>query len=294
MLFPDSGGHDLSFPSIRVYDSQVSASSPSSRDRRLRAAARLLFVASLGLVVAAPLVMGDAPFAFAKESKGKGKGKGKPKKAGKSSAKKGGGGKGVFEYGCRVQSPQKFLERRSFVTKGIVDGKKHLDAVRYLVSHYGNVGDDLTRKMNPKGALPQAVTVKFMGHSVSVHTKVAPALACVEKKIKKTCKGKSRYTPRALGGFRGANTYRGLEISNHLFGIALDVDPDRNPCCGCVDPWPSHPKCKKKAKSAYERADMPKCWIRAFERFGFDWLGHDPLEDTMHFEFLGDPDRIKR
>ena len=22
------------------------------------------------------------------------------------------------------------------------------------------------------------------------------------------------------------------------------------------------------------------------------WLGHDALQDTMHFEFLGDPDRI--
>jgi hypothetical protein len=32
--------------------------------------------------------------------------------------------------------------------------------------------------------------------------------------------------------------------------------------------------------------------VQAFERFGFYWLGHDALQDTMHFEFLGDPDRI--
>ena len=37
---------------------------------------------------------------------------------------------------------------------------------------------------------------------------------------------------------------------------------------------------------------MPECWVHAFERFGFYWLGHDVLQDTMHFEFLGDPDRI--
>lgn len=251
------------------------------RERRLRSAAKLLCAASLALVATLPLVTVDETTAEAKEKK-------------TSTTKPKAAGKGVFENGCRVQSPQKFLERRSFVSKGIVDGGKHAAAVRYLVGHYGNVGDDATRKMNPKGALAQAVTVKFFGMPVSLHTKIAPALSCVEKRIRKTCTGKSHYAPRALGGFRGANTYRGLEISNHLFGIALDIDPDKNPCCGCVEPWSSHPKCKQKSSSPFDRASMPKCWIKAFERYGFDWLGHDSLEDTMHFEFLGDPDRITK
>ena len=43
-----------------------------------------------------------------------------------------------------------------------------------------------------------------------------------------------------------------------------------------------------------ERAALPACWIKSFERFGFHWLGRDALEDTMHFEFLGDPERITR
>ncbi|MCC6556354.1 MAG: M15 family metallopeptidase, partial [Polyangiaceae bacterium] len=202
--------------------------------------------------------------------------------------------KGVFEHGCRVQKPQKFLQRRSFFSKGVMDGAKQAKAARWLAEHYGNVGDDRTRSWNPRGALSQAKTVTFMGLSLTVHEKIAPALACVEKRVRKTCRGAQGYTPRALGGFRGANTYRGAEISNHLFGVAIDIDPDRNPCCGCVDPWPENPLCKLKVKSPYERTAMPKCWIRAFERFGFDWLGHDELEDTMHFEFLGDPDRITR
>ena len=37
---------------------------------------------------------------------------------------------------------------------------------------------------------------------------------------------------------------------------------------------------------------MPKSWVAIFERFGFYWLGHDVLQDTMHFEFLGDPGKI--
>jgi len=104
----------------------------------------------------------------------------------------------------------------------------------------------------------------------------------------------TRYVPRGLGGFRTANTYRGPELSNHLFGIAIDIDPERNPCCGCVDPWPSSPLCKIESQDVYDRTALTKCWVRSFEHFGFDWLGHDTLEDTMHFEFLGDPDRITK
>ena len=203
-------------------------------------------------------------------------------------------GKGRFEYGCRVQAPQKFLERRSVVKHGMLDPRKHARALRYLVERYGNAGDDVTTAYNAQSASEQARTVTFMGRPISIHARIAPALACVEKRIRKLCVGRSRYTATAIGGFRSANTYRGPEISNHLLGIAIDIDPDRNPCCGCVDPWPSSPLCKIEARDVYERTALPKCWIRAFERFGFDWLGHDKLEDTMHFEFLGDPDRITK
>ena len=201
---------------------------------------------------------------------------------------------GTFEYGCRVQRPQKFLERRVFVKRGMVDPKRHARALRYLVAQYGNTGDENTTAENSEAAARHVKTVKFFGLPLSVHEKIAPALACVEKRIKKNCTGRSRYTPLAVGGLRTANTYRGPEISNHLFGIALDIDPERNPCCGCVDPWPTNPICQTPASDAYERTALPKCWIRAFQHFGFDWLGHDELEDTMHFEFLGDPERIKK
>ena len=200
----------------------------------------------------------------------------------------------TYEYGCRVQPPQKFLERRSFMKGRSVDAGKHLKALKYLATHYGNAGDATTPGWNGDGAASHAKTVSFFGLHISVHEKVAPALTCVEKRIRDNCHGRSGYTPRAIGGFRSSNTYRGPEVSNHLFGIALDIDPDRNPCCGCVDPWPTSPLCQQQVKSAYERTAMPKCWIKSFERYGFDWLGHDTLEDTMHFEFLGDPDEIKK
>jgi hypothetical protein len=202
--------------------------------------------------------------------------------------------KGTFEYGARVQKPQKFLTRRSYLLKGgSLDVKKQQHAKRWLIEKYGNVGDDETAKINAKEAHASAKGVSFFGMPISVHAKIAPALAAVEKRILKSCPRSQKYTPHAIGGFRTQNTYRGVEISNHLLGIAIDIDPEKNPCCGCVDPWPTNPICKNQGP-VYKRTALPKCWIQAFERFGFDWLGHDSLEDTMHFEFLGDPDKITK
>jgi hypothetical protein len=202
--------------------------------------------------------------------------------------------RGVFDSGCRVQPPQTFLERRSFVRERILDRKKHERALRYLSERYGNAGDPITTRYSAESAYSHKTTVEFMGLPITVHEAIAPALACVEKYVRRSCTGRSRYVPKAIGGFRTQDTYRDVEVSNHMFGIAIDIDPDRNPCCRCVEPWPSHPLCKVKAVKPEQRAALPRCWIAGFQRFGFDWLGHDQLEDTMHFEFLGDPDRIKR
>ena len=59
-----------------------------------------------------------------------------------------------------------------------------------------------------------------------------------------------------------------------------------------MPPWNDAPACKRPGKNEYDHMEMPECWVHAFERFGFYWLGHDVLRDTMHFEFLGDPDKI--
>jgi len=193
---------------------------------------------------------------------------------------------------CRREVAQRFLMRKAYVRNRVLDARAHARALKWRVQTYGTVpGIGLASEGgDPVSAHVRSTT--FMGLPIVMHEKVIPKLRCVERRIRRQCKApKNRYTPRTIGGLRTVNTSHHGEVSNHLFGIAIDIDPDKNPCCHCVEPWPSHRACKDPNRSVYERTELPRCWIRAFERYGFHWLGDDQLEDTMHFEYLADPDR---
>lgn len=194
---------------------------------------------------------------------------------------------------CRSQQPQLFLERSSYVKNGVIVGQAHAKAIRYRVSHYGYIADMGQERLNRASAASMAVRIEFFGHPITVNRRIVPALQCVQQRIEQRCtNSKDAYYPKHIGGMRVSNTIRGGEISNHLFGIAIDIDPGRNPCCHCVGDWQRDPKCAKMVKNPFERASLTHCWVDAFGHFGFYWLGRDTLEDTMHFEFLGNPGRI--
>lgn len=190
---------------------------------------------------------------------------------------------------CNEQQPQDFLVRSNFLhTPG---GNQR--AIQYRTDTYGWFKGFGHPGPDAKPPSAHVVTTTFMGLPVRMHEKVVPALACVEEEIKRSC-ADHPYTAHALAGIRFRNTYRGGEVTNHIYGIAIDIDPSINTCCGCVPPWNDAPRCHRPAKTEYDRMVMPECWVHAFERYGFYWLGHDVLRDTMHFEFLGDPDKILR
>jgi len=190
---------------------------------------------------------------------------------------------------CNEQKPQDFLVRGNFLhTPG---GNER--AIQYRTDTYGWFKGFGHPGPDAKAPSTYVVSTAFMGLPVKMHQKVVPALACVEEEIRRSC-ADHPYTAHALAGIRFRNTYRGGEVTNHIFGIAIDIDPSINTCCGCVPPWNDAPRCHRPAKSEYDRMEMPECWVHAFERYGFYWLGHDVLQDTMHFEFLGDPDKILR
>ncbi len=199
---------------------------------------------------------------------------------------------------CNEQAPQAFLVQAHFDTFNATGGSARewrrvlARAVRYRTEEYGYVEGFGDEAWNASSPAEQARVVSFFGVAVSVHRRIAPALSCVETAIRARCSAHP-YQPYVLSGLRKRNTYVNGEISNHVYGIAIDVDPTRNPCCGCIGPWGASERCQNE-KTKFERMDMPRCWVTEFERFGFYWLGHEKIEDTMHFEFLAEPSRIAR
>ena len=195
---------------------------------------------------------------------------------------------GTRSHRVRVQrtaAPSRFLIRSNYLSAPGGNAR----SVRYRTQQYGAFKDAGAADPGVERAAAFVVPTTFMGLPIRLHRKVVPALKCVEERIRAVCTDHP-YAPRALAGIRSRNTYRKGEVTSHVYGIAIDIDPDRNPCCGCVKPWRDVALCRVAARSDFERMVMPECWVHAFESFGFYWLGHDVLRDTMHFEFLGDPD----
>jgi D-alanyl-D-alanine carboxypeptidase len=200
---------------------------------------------------------------------------------------------------CNEQRPLPFLVRSNYVS---IPGaplevrrarlRLHAEAIRYRTERYGKVSGFGLPEWNAAPAVTFAEHATFMGKRVALNRRIMPAVRCAEREIRATCK--EVYEPMYLSGFRSGNTFVGGEVSNHLFGIAIDVDPEHNVCCKCVGPAARHTVCARPDATLADRMAMPPCWVAAFERFGFYWLGRDEMEDTMHFEFLGDPDRILR
>jgi hypothetical protein len=207
---------------------------------------------------------------------------------------------GASTSACNAQPPQDFLIRSGFVFQGNAGTEEasrrealHQTTIRYRTERYGRVkgfGQALWNRYDP---VYYSDETTFFGIKVRMNKRVIPALSCVEAEIKHTCAA-SPYTPRTLHGIRFRNTYHTGEITNHAYGIAIDIDPERNPCCGCLGPASISPRCARPSPDPYTITSLPRCWVNAFTKFGFYWLGEDPMQDTMHFEFLGDPDRIVR
>lgn len=200
---------------------------------------------------------------------------------------------------CNYQEPQDFLVRENFLPRWTQPAEEQQRrkgmqeaAVRYRTEQYGFFEGFGSSKWNDKTPSDYAKNTRFMDRHVRLNEKILPALTCVEQQIRAECG--NGYRPDRLSGLRTRNTYHNGQVSNHVYGIAIDIDPTLNTCCGCVAQWGDHPLCQRDVKSIYERMAMPSCWVHVFERFGFYWLGRDRLQDTMHFEFLGDPAHVSK
>ncbi len=136
----------------------------------------------------------------------------------------------------------------------------------------------------------QIVTIEFLGHSVRVHQRIAPALEAVGAEIRQV----SRSDPQAAAFLSGISEIDGFNYRNvagtftrsyHGYGLAVDLIPRsygrKAPywrwVMGSVDQWWALP---------YERRWMaPLSIVDAFEHHGFVWGGKWLFFDTMHFEY---------
>ena len=201
------------------------------------------------------------------------------------------------ETACCYQDPNPDLMRENFLARHFHDKEERAKrkamqaaAIEYRTRHYGYFEGFGKKAWNDKTPLENAIKTEFMGRPIRINQRIVPVLACVEEQIKSECG--DEYKPQRLSGIRTKNTYHNGQASNHIYGIAVDVDPTKNTCCLCVGKWREHKLCEKEVESIYDRMAMPECWVHVFERFGFYWLGRDRMQDTMHFEFLGDPEII--
>ena len=203
------------------------------------------------------------------------------------------------EIACNVQDPQDFLIRSNWqvrrnMSRERTQHRRRIAArgVRYRTEQYGYFEGFGSASLNDSTPMQNAVGLRLFDRPIRLNRRIVAAARCAEQEIARTCE--DDYQPQRLSGIRDRNTYHNGEVSNHVYGIAIDLDPRQNTCCNCVKEWRLHPLCQATPDTIFDRMVMPECWVRGFERYGFYWLGHDRLMDTMHFEFLGDPDHILR
>jgi len=206
---------------------------------------------------------------------------------------------------ARIEQAWKPELIRSYFRADCTDPKvcvaRHMALHDWRTERYGYYPGFGKRSANGFAPVHYTRDTVFQGIHITINENLVAPLRCIERKLATSCatcaerpelpgecSKKFPYHPRHLSGLRTKNTFRGGEVSNHVYGIAVDVDPSDNTCCGCVGKWKSHPMCRKKGEP-HERMIMPYCWVEVFESYGFYWLGRDKLQDTMHFEFLGDP-----
>jgi hypothetical protein len=135
----------------------------------------------------------------------------------------------------------------------------------------------------------QLISINFLGKSISVQPVLAEKLKSIEPELKEAFQ-KAGYTIDTIGSqnWRCISPHRNLppsqsrKLSNHAFGLAIDIDPKRNPYKKFA---PGEP--------VGEIGKHPEI-IAIFKSVGLEWGGdwdpenHGHGQDAMHFQFRVD------
>lgn len=121
----------------------------------------------------------------------------------------------------------------------------------------------------------QLVWTELQGWPVLVHRK---ALAAFEQ-VAEAVENSDYRIVEPVDGYSYRNVEGRRVLSPHAYGIAVDVNPSTNPCCGVTQPC----RCYNDLIT-----DIPPDFVQAFKNAGFvwggDWMDHP---DPMHFEWEG-------
>jgi hypothetical protein len=111
------------------------------------------------------------------------------------------------------------------------------------------------------------------GTRLNVHRRIAPL---VDILIDDTERRGYRLDPKQCGGFVSRPIRGTRKPSNHSWGLAIDLNWQRNP----------------ERFDGVLRTDFPAWLVPTWDRFGFAWGGNyrGRHKDPMHLEFMGSPD----
>jgi hypothetical protein len=150
--------------------------------------------------------------------------------------------------------------------------------------------DDLWRARNQNEAYDRVKTIRFLGHSVTVHHLILENLSLVEETIIAISKNDSQVRTwmnniSSLEGWSWRNIADTQSRSYHSYGLAVDVLPKSYGGKETYWLWASNRKIDWWNISYNERFHPPAAVIKAFEKYGFIWGGKWLDFDTMHFEY---------
>ena len=116
------------------------------------------------------------------------------------------------------------------------------------------------------------VTADRSGTRINVHKRIAPL---VDILLDESERRGYRFHPKTCGGYVNRAIKHTTKPSNHSWGLAVDLNWDRNP----------------ETFDGHVHTDLPGWLVALWNRYGFAWGGHyrNQHKDPMHFEFMGGP-----
>jgi hypothetical protein len=165
-----------------------------------------------------------------------------------------------------------------------LDIGQNMHADKEILAYFG-IDESTPKEKIQKTIEKQLISINFLGKSISVQPVLAEKLKSIEPELKVAFQ-KANYQIDTIGSqnWRCISPHRNLpsgqsrKLSNHAFGLAIDIDPQRNPY-----------KKFSPDEPIGEIGKHPEI-IEIFKSVGLEWGGdwdpdnHGHGQDAMHFQ----------